>query len=441
MTRDRGHPARPVLSMRIMRTAIAFVSLLLVSCGGTSDGGEDCVGGKCDVPHGSTEQKCASARVPAMDQARPHFTPAGVRWSCADVNNVTPNSDTSDDRGQEYCEYFSMLHTKGIPEMLLDNAGQPIACDESTPCATGSCDMSTFSCVSGTKVDLSQPAAVLGKNVAGKQVSPLDPKLTAGQVEWLSNNGDQKVGECVFTSWHADIDREPMVTKSTPLVGGHRITETSPGGSSPLFQMNIGINSNSAARTLIKDCLREGDASIEDGFTRGCMMCGNVPCEPYRKSDPSVCTLSMKIAECGCKINVKESTGGEFRPLDMTKSGDAAIAMDLFVPNGRRGFTLGTWDGIGKLPQGCQYVRMGDPWSIMVGGIPFNDPNADQTLVVCELKASHLTTTMKDPKEACRKVYGEEVVIHVRAPDPSIATITCDTSRKCDLPPWNFPNL
>ena len=61
-----------------------------------------------------------------MDPNRPHFTPDGVRWSCRDVNGVTPNTNTSDDRGQEYCEYFTMLHTDGIPAIISDASG-PVA--------------------------------------------------------------------------------------------------------------------------------------------------------------------------------------------------------------------------------------------------------------------------------------------------------------------------
>src|SRR5688572_23911263 len=119
-----------------MKPSIAIFSFLLAAaCSGSSDVNQDCSEGKCDTPGGTPEEQCKNARVPAMDEARPHFTDKGVRWSCRDVNGVTPNNNTSDDRGQEYCEYFSMLHTKGIPSII---AGAPF-CDSTTACEEGVC--------------------------------------------------------------------------------------------------------------------------------------------------------------------------------------------------------------------------------------------------------------------------------------------------------------
>ncbi len=365
--------------------------------------------------------------------------PTGVRWSCRDVNGVTPNSDTSDDRGQEYCEYFSMLYTDKIPEVLIDEHG-PVFCDSNTPCLEGSCDNSITSCVTGTSVKLEGQADILGKNVdASDKVTPLDPKLTEGQVEWLGQNPSAKVGECVFTSWHNDISRKMT---GTAKVGGWTLNSKTPGAALPLFQMGVQFNSNGAAKALVADCLTPGKKSIKDGFTRGCSSCGAKECVPWRKSDPSVCTMAMRIAECGCKIDIKE-TGGKSRQLDLDDEDDVALAQELFVPEGRRGFTLGTWDSMSKLPTGCRYITTGDSTKIKINGVTVDDPNAVQTLVSCDLKASHLnSTTAKDPKEACRMTYGDDVVVHVRAPARGHATMTCDTSKPhCAGRPWDFGNL
>lgn len=422
-----------------MRSALLLSILFATACSGSSETDGECAYGKCDTPGGTVEEMCTNARVPAMDENRPHFTAGGVRWSCRDVNGVTADSNTKDDRGQEYCEYFGMLHTDGIPEVIMNEQG-PVFCDASTPCSQGVCDDSIFSCVSSNTADLSKPADVLGKNIdKADKVTPLDPQLTAGQLEWLAQNPTAKVGECVFTSWHNDISTAP---RGTETVGGYALNAKSANAQIPLFRMAVQFNSNGAAQTLVQDCLQAGDAEEKDSFMRGCEMCGGTNCVPWRKSDPSVCTMAMRVAECGCEVSVPTATGGQ-KKLDLSKSGDLAIAKELFVPESRRGFTLGTWDGIGQLPTGCRYVKMGDPSTVTVNGVTVPDPNADQTLVACDLKGSHITaSTAKDPKEACRTTYGEEVVVHVRAPLPGLATLTCDTTKAgCEGSPWDFGNL
>jgi hypothetical protein len=424
-----------------MKTAIttALFSMLVAAACSSSDSRTDCVDGKCDTPQGSVAELCKASRVPAMDSSRPHFTSTGIRWSCKDVSNVTADSNTTDDRGQEYCEYFTMLHTDGIPSLITDANG-PVFCDASTPCSTGVCDTSIFSCVSATTVDLSKPADILGKNLdPGSKVTPLNPSLSQNQVDWMAQNPTAKVGECVFTSWHNDIDRE--VTNTTEKIGGYSLDANAPGTSNPLFRMIVQFNANGAAKKLIQDCLVPGRKTIKDAYTRGCTFAGETGAGvPWRKSDPSVCTMAMRIAECGCKINLNDGTP---RTLDLSNPSDLDLAEELFIPTGRRGFTLGTWDGIGQLPSGCKFVRTGDSSDLTVGNKTITDTNADQNIVVCDLNASHITAaTSKDPKEACRTVYGDEVVVHIRAPDPSFATLSCDTTKpNCTGVPWDFSNL
>jgi hypothetical protein len=418
-----------------MRAAILSSALFIAACSGSTNTRLDCDDtGKCDTPGGTVKEQCTNSRVNAMDEKRPHFTPAGVRWSCKDVNGVTPNSNTSDDRGQEYCEYFTMLHTEGVPAVIMDG-DSPKFCDSSTPCDAGStCNEEIFSCVTGESVDVTKKADVLGKNTDGDVITPLDPVLSKGQLEWLSQNPTSKIGECVFTSWHKDIDR-PI--ESSEKLGGYGLNDITPGASNKLFRMEVGFNSNGAAKALVEDCLSPGKKAEKDGFMRGCEMCGDKSCVPWRKSDPSVCTMAMRVAECGCSVSV----GG--RKLDVKKAADLETLRDLFVPEGRRGFTLGTWDGMGQLPTGCRYVRTGDSQKIEGNGWSVDDPNADQTIVACDLKASHITAaTAKDPKEACRLAYGDEVVVHVRAPVAEAATISCtSTEESCQGAPWDFEHL
>src|SRR5262245_19925901 len=120
-------------------------------------------------------------------------------------------------------------------------------------------DNNISSCVSATTVDTSKRADVLGKNLEGSTVTPLDPVLSAGQREWLSQNPNQKVGECVFTSWHKDVTRMPT---SGASVGGHALTANTPNTNNLLFRMEVGFNSNGAAKQLVSDCLVPGDTGI-----------------------------------------------------------------------------------------------------------------------------------------------------------------------------------
>lgn len=420
--------------MKLMNTTAL---LLLVACSSSDPGRDDCADGHCDTPKGTVKQVCDNSHVSAMDERRPHFTPAGVRWSCKDVNGVTASSNTRDSRGQEYCEYFSLLHKEGIPSVVSD-----AFCDANTRCATGTCDLSINSCVTATTVDTSRPAAIFGKNLDdGDSVSPLNPTLSAGQIEWLAQNPTQKVGECMFTSWHQDVDRPLM---STATVAGYRLDANTPNTQDPLFRMGQGVNSNGAAQALVGDCLIPGkNQALKDGFDRGCNNCGSLgnKCVPFRKSDPSVCTMAMRIAECGCKVDVK-APNGTSRTLNLSKQSDLALAKELFVPESRRGFVLGTWDGIDKLPNGCRFIETGDPKTVNVNGVEVPDPVANHTIVACDLLASHVTSAAMDPKEACRVTYGDEVVVHVRAPTPDLATLTCDTTKpKCAGAPWDYPNV
>src|SRR5687767_8811702 len=84
-----------------MRTLLALM-LAVAACSSSSTPSRlpECEGdGKCDVPDsGTVKKQCTNSRINAMDERRPHFIPKGVRWSCRDVNGVTPNSNTSDDR-------------------------------------------------------------------------------------------------------------------------------------------------------------------------------------------------------------------------------------------------------------------------------------------------------------------------------------------------------
>jgi hypothetical protein len=90
-----------------------------------------------------------------------------------------------------------------------------------------------------------------------------------------------------------------------------------------------------------------------------------------------------------------------------------------------RGFPLGGWDGIDRLPPGCRYLETGDD---------------SHTLVACDLTATDVRDNLADVKEVCRRTYGPNVVVHVPLPG---GQITCDppdteAAASCGEIPWNI---
>ncbi len=62
------------------------------------------------------------------------------------------------------------------------------------------------------------------------------------------------------------------------------------------------------------------------------------------------------------------------------------------------------------------------------------------TIVQCKLSADDLVTSANDMKDACRKKYGENVVVHVPISSAAIqkANFTCSPPEgaSCSATPW-----
>jgi hypothetical protein len=318
-------------------------------------------------------------RADAIESGQRAYIPEAIRWSCADVEGV--NTNGSDDRGQEYCEYFAIVRPPG---------------------ATG-------------------PAEVLGKIVGqnpqtGSPITTgLSIDLTEDQMVALEDQPEAVVGQCVFASWHSDIDMEVSACKSgaCPDIMGYRLDAKeefrvkNKKFTVPLFQMQLGVNSNSAAQLLSRDCLKAPDSKIKDDYERGCMMCGALfdqqLCVPWRKSDPTICAGVMRLAECGCGLK-----GG----------GDVAEGL---VPTTRRGFPLGTWSGMQELPEErCRFVDPGD---------------GSQTVVSCDILANDLLNSKNDPKGLCRSKYADNIVVHIPVPGEAVSCKP-PAGAECSETPW-----
>jgi hypothetical protein len=414
--------ARRLLSVpdMFLRICVIGFSLVLAACAGSSapqDTG--CEGGKCDDPGSAANRECqemcgsdqacfrqcredkaygfcADRRADAVASAQRALTIHHIRWACADVQGV--NTNFRDDRGQEYCEYYAVV--------------QP------PPTEAG---------------DLPPPVD-LGRQ-SGFGTTPLSLDFDDEQIFALEDEPDAVVGQCIFTSWHQDV------TSPLPSCEGGQCPEIAVSEDSRIAswmsgrglgfpldgemgRMKISINSNGAADDLVQRCLEASeppgvsdpdDERLRDDYVRGCMQSFALFGTEWRRSDPTICAASRRLAECGCGVDV---TGDGV--ADITDRFEIARALvpsqPQFDEDGNpvitlRGFMLGTWSALGELPSGCRFLDTGDDSQVLVG---------------CDLTASDILASMTDPKNRCREKYGDNVVVHIPVPADAVV---------CEPPP------
>jgi hypothetical protein len=344
-----------------VRHGLLAILLLAGACAPGVDDGLDptggCQGDKCDLPDDPAEVSCNLRRGEALSQNQAAFTPTALRWSCNDARGVT-----AADRGQEYCEYFAVVQPPAEPGGA---AGEP---------------------------------QVLGRNLGDSSAAGTTPTaatLTGAERARLEDDAATVVGQCVFTTWNSDIDR-PV---SAEPVAGLPVTARD-------FRMKFEVNSADAAQILVSDCAVTDAGNEIDDFTRACMLNEELNGTAFRKSDSTVCSASMRLAECGCALR---------------SGGDLAAALSPFD---RRGFPLGTWSSPTALPPSCRYVELGD---------------GSRTVVTCDLTAGDLLASLPDPKARCRDKYADNVVVHVPIPADQIACTPPPggaNTRHCGTTPW-----
>jgi hypothetical protein len=425
------------LNSKTLINLFAGIALALGSATGCSSSGpgdiiEGCEDGKCDDPgsaantqcradcSGSSDANCfdtcrkdaafahcEARRSDALNSAQKAFTKDAIRWAAADVEGV--NQVGGDDRGQEYTEYFAIV--------------QPPPAQE------------------GGELG---PAVDLGRQQGnGRPTTPASLDLTEDQIFALEDEPDAVVGQCVFTSWHADVpgplavcgDSEatcPNLTfaEDAKLPSWSTSSDLGFPLAAQYMQMKIGFNSNSAASDLAWRCMTdplEADANnpedpLHDNYTRGCMKAFDLFQTEWRRSDSAVCVAGGRLAECGCGVD----TDGD-GVANITDPKEVAFALVPPQPNSDgsvslRGFPLGTWSDASELPAGCRYVDVGD---------------GSQTMVACDLTGSDLLASASDPKGRCREKYGDNVVVHV--PVPSAAVVCAPPAgaeESCGAMPW-----
>lgn len=396
------------LSMTLS-TALAGLALL-PACGSSGSRGSDdpqvCIGAKCDTPEAnSTEERtdqCTKRQDEVLESSKRAFTDKWVRWSCGDVEGV--NTVGQDDRGQEYCEYFAIVDLPGQDPIDLgrrrSNEGPDVT-------SWGIC------------VDGEQAHSQAGADNCGARID--EDGLAA-----LEDAPAEVVGQCVFTSWMSDVPG-PL-----PVCEGGECTQGVLGFplSEQYFRMKLDTNSNATAASLVQTCAEiraknsilapvpeYGDPNdpFQEPFFRGCWMAGAFGLS-WRRSDPAICAVANRVVECGCTIEgvAPEDVGTTVVPRQ--EEGQEVTF---------RGFHLGTWDDAFGLPAGCKYVETGDD---------------SKTIVSCDLTASDVLNNLADPKEACRSIYGNNVVAHARVPTELLSCETPDDpiAAGCGEMPWNI---
>lgn len=392
----------PFMKKLIARPALLASLLLCLSACETEGPIEvDCSGGKCDMPGSAATAECKAMfpgdraaqdecrkekafghcelrRSDSLDGSQLAFTKDAIRWAAADVEGV--NTNGSDDRGLEYAEYFAVV----LPPPEEGQSAQAIA---------------------------------LGHKGTAPNI-----ELSEEQIFALEDEPDALVGQCVFTTWHSDIQGElPICVGGScpemPFPDGSSLASWISGGlgmslDANNFRMKGSLNSNGAASSLARDCMTDplvanpDDAAdpLHDDYTRGCMKAFALFETEWRRSDSAICVAGGRLSECGCGIDTNDDG-----VADITDPNAISLALVPRQPVNNeitlRGFPIGTWSGSQELPAGCHYADTGDD---------------SQIVVTCDLTGTDVIAGAADIKERCRSKYGNNVVVHVPVPADQI---------------------
>lgn len=387
-------------SLRVLFAA-TISALALSGCDEGEDASEESIackdGEKCDKPGGTQSEQCLARQSEVLDSSQRGFTPTAIRWAAADVEGVNTNSQ--DNRGQEYAEYFSIVQLPGAAKGV--DLGRPRSQAEGDVTPGSIC-------------------------VDGETGDHCGTTITSDELAQLEDDPAAIVGACVFTSWHNDVPG-PLPSCSGGTCGESAQLYGVP-FDEEFFRMKIFFNSNGAAASLVQECL-DGKApqpkswsdtkdQLTEPFFRGCLQVQDLFTTGWRRSDPSICAVINRLDECNCSI--KGVSRANLPAAIVPRQPDASGKVTL------RGFRLGTWDNPEALPGGCRYLNTGDE---------------SHTLVACDLTASDVVANLNDTKEVCRRTYGPNVVVHVPLANDLI-TCSPDTStdpgKTCGKMPWNI---
>jgi hypothetical protein len=419
--------------------SLTLISTSLVGCADDQDPDDTtdystCDDGKCDDPGSTANETCAKEcngsgnacfntcrekvavklcterEAEVLGSAQRGLTVDAIRWAAADVRGV--NTNHQDDRGQEYTEYFAVVAPP--PVGGTGTAPKPIDLGRLTGTAPGA-------------------------------TTALSLTLTPKQKIALEDADSAIAGQCVFTSWHSDIEhRMPACTSDTkcpqievPATAKRpkwlKTTKLGITMTDKFMRMKGTINSNGAAVDLANQCMSsqlKGKTSdptdiLHRPYIRGCMQAFKLFQTEWRNSDPTICAAATRLGECGCGVDTNADGIADItNPAEVAR---ALIPAETATTVPLRGFPLGTWSGANKLPAGCNYAKTGDN---------------SQTLVTCDLTAAEILSNAKDVKGLCRTKYGDNVVVHI--PVPKVAVVckppAGQYAASCNATPWALGN-
>jgi hypothetical protein len=421
--------------------SLAVASTSLIGCvdeqGTNPDDQVQCEGGKCDDPSHASALKChakcfgkdpstcvedpvakacldkdaaetcVNQEKVVVQSSQRGLVPDRIRWAAADVRGV--NTVGGDSRGQEYVEYFGIV----MPPPVAGGTGPA-------------------------------PKVVdVGRALDGRgKTTPLSLVLTAKQLTALEDADNAIAGQCVFTSWHSDIQGKLPVCNSAASCASLEfdassklapwIKKVSTGFPMTLDNMRMkgGINSNGAAVDLAMKCMvnaPQGNKSnaadpLHNPYIRHCTHDYQMFQTQWRNSDPTICTGAGRLGECGCGLDTNGD--GKIDVTDPKAIARALIPAETATSVPLRGFPLGTWSGAEQLPAGCRLVKTGD---------------TSRTLVACDLKASDILNAAKDVKDLCRNMYGNNIVPSIAVPQAAVICkppVGGQYSATCGATPW-----
>lgn len=359
-----------------------------------------CAGAKCDLPDEDADTNCTQRQAEVLESSQRAFTKDAVRWACADVEGV--NTVGTDDRGQEYCEYYAIFAPEGE-----EFDAEPTVLGRQLSKERG--DVSPLSiCLEGESGDCGV-------------------EITEDALFAMEDAPDQVFGSCVFTSWHSDVPG-PLASCSgdeCPTIDGISMDEE-------FGRMKLETNSNATSSDVIQFCV---DAAVRgralpedftgdpedpfsDAFYRGCRLTELFDLS-WRRSDPALCAATNRMVECGCDLPgvETEDVGKSVVPQQPRTKGEGEVTF--------RGFSLGTWTGPDDLPAGCEAIDTGE------------DQN---TIVRCDLLGADVLENLGDLKEACRQTYGNRVVAYAPVPSEKLecANEKDAAGAACGTQPWNL---
>ncbi len=294
------------------------------------------------------------------------FVPGALRWAAQDVNCVSSGSDINlisckeptlggddnnpDNRGRT---------RDSINEGRFDNKDgfSQVESQASTRDDRGQEYTEYFAVVQMPKGDgTAKEARVIGR-VEGDPNHNIE--FTEDELFELADDqdGDAVFGSCVFTTWHTDNPRPLEVEQNLPTADASRRAaylgkDYGLAMNAESMRMRIGINGNNAAADLVDNCgtglaglsSLEGaqlqpkarlSVNHEDTFERGCMRTYELFTTEWRRSDPSICTVPMRMQECGCGLQL--DIDGEKLTVPV------GLGVDTFTGRTR------TWTALSKL--------------------------------------------------------------------------------------------